>query len=255
MSAAVSFPAPTPSRPKRAWHHWTEREDNVIRMHWGIRPATQIASEIDRAPKAVYRRGTELGLGAGAPQGFEYESHAAARAGYARGTFRRILQWANVHIRPAASLPGSVGHDKIVEPQDVDRAVAAWCACEDLEQAAARHGYSPCTIRLWLQEAASRGEIELPARARRKRWRIARSVIDAVVAQHAERRTRETGRDAAARVGVSWNTLRAWLAEAGAVRPSPSAIDSAEVDRIVAAKRAAGSKAFRNATNNEGATA
>lgn len=257
MSAALSYPLvgePLRVRPRRASRHWTNREDDVIRMHWGIRPIEQIASEIERSALAVYNRGRELALGAGAPQGFEYESHAAARAGYDRGSFRRILQWANVHVRPAASIPGSVGHDHIVEPQDVDRAVAAWCACEHLEAAGQRHGYSPCTIRLWLEQAAKRGEIQLPPRAHRRWWRIPRTTIDMVVAQHTERRARETGRAAAERVGVSWNSLSKWLREAGCTRPSHNAVNSDDVDRIVAAKRAAGSKAFRATTTTEGET-
>jgi hypothetical protein len=171
---------------------------------------------------------------------------AAARAGYDHDALMRILRWANVHIRPAASHPDFTTRNKIVEPSDVDAAIAKWCATETLQWASERHGLSWPVLRRILVSAAERGVITLDARAKTRQWRVSAADVDAAVASH---RTRETWEGAARRVGVSSNTLIAWMSAAG-LRSSRAAkwwpVDSRDVDRVVTEKRAAGSRAFRD---------
>lgn len=232
-------------RPPRAWHHWTHRESSVVRLGWGHVPISHIAKQIDRTPRSVYRHAVEaLGLDAGCPQGFEYVSHAARRTGFSRGTMNRILAWAHVKVRAAASMPGSKGHERIVEPSSVDGAVARWCATETLVQAGVRLGYSAFTIGRVLKSAASRDEIALPPHERGKQWRIERSLTDLAFGRHM---AREGVIHAARRISVAPETMRRWLVEAGVPRPASGRwwLDPAVVTRIADAKRAADSKAFK----------
>ena len=251
MSAAVSLPVPT--RLARVWHHWTAHEDATLSMGWGIRPIQTIATDLKRTPNAVYKRAALLELGVGCPQGFEYVSDAAKRVGFHHTTLKNILRWASVFIRPAAARPGSKGRERIVEPSDVDVAVARWCACETIEQAGRRLGYSGCTVRRALLAAEKRGEISLGAR-HGWNWRVPSAVVDKVFAIILER---EDQVHAARRVGVSAVTLRTWLIAAGVPRGTSRTrwwVAPSAVDRVVAAKRATGTRAFRGTTNTQGGT-
>ena len=247
MSAAISLPVSAAGAlPPRFWHHWTEHEDAVLCVGWGVRSVMVLAAELGRTPNATYRRAQFLDLGLGCPQGCENVTGAAVRVGFSLGTLWKILRWGNVHVRRAMAHPKYPNRNHVVEPSDVDEAVAAWCACETVETAGRRTGYSGCTIARWLYDAQAAGEIELPPRAEKRMWRIPTKTIDSVVAKQM---ARETWRQASARVGVSVNTLVTWFREAGIERPATGRWlfpNTAHIDRLVAAKRAAGSRAFRD---------
>lgn len=224
-------------------------------MSWGHHTVSAIARQLGRKPRAIYKRAGALGLGRGIVQGFESVTAAALRTGFEYATLCNVLRWAHVHIRPAASFPSERnGRRRMVEPGDVDRAVARWCAAESLQDASRRTGFAEDALRIALRQAHERGEIELdPSRAINTRWRIDPTVIDLVVAN------RWNGREqllaASARVGVHEETLRRWLFEAGMTRPKGDRwwrLLPAEVDRVVAERRAGGSRASRNDETTQG---
>ena len=198
---------------------WTWRDDNQLRVLWGVHPIAKIASQIGRTDHAIYWRAKELGLGLGCPQGYEYISAAAERTGYAVTSLRRILNWAHVHIERAACRPDRASRSKhghvtwIVEPADVDQAIERWHQTETLERAAERYGVCSSVLARLLDDAAARGDKRVPKRpAFRRHWRIPSTLIDEVMA---ERSKRESVAAAAERVGVTAPTLAGWLRAAG----------------------------------------
>lgn len=152
-------------------------------MSWGIKRIEQIAATLGRAPKAIYCYANHLGLGLGVPQGFESIRHAAHRAGFRHAQLKQLLHWASVHVRPSATHPDFVGR-LIVEPADVDDAVARWCAAETARDAARRLGCNIAALHDALRDAEARGELPANARVGKGRqWRLDPLVIDRVVAE------------------------------------------------------------------------
>ncbi len=217
---------------------WSRDEDTAVCANWGIHSVSQIANALGRTPLAVYYRAThDLQLGGGCPQGFELIGQAAQRCGFHHATLLRILYWAHVKIRPAASRPGSGGRNHIVEPHDVDQAVASWLTCETLAMASRRLGYAGCTLREWIEDDERAGLVSLPDHVSDRHWRVPQATLDAVVSR---RMGRETKGHASRRHGVSVNTMTKWLREAGVSKRVKSLwlLDPAEVDRVVESRRA-----------------
>lgn len=132
---------------------WTAREDARLRFLWETSASLhQIAAEIGRPWKAVYHRAAFLELPFGVPQGYEYLSVAAKRAGFALRTFQRILEWAGVRIHRTRTRRLRREHPRrYVEPDDVDAAIARWNQTESVNGAARRLGVSEPTLRRWLR--------------------------------------------------------------------------------------------------------
>lgn len=226
---------------------WTAHDDARLQVLWGVHPLPKIAETLKRTEDSVYWRARELGLGVGCPQGFEYLSNAAARTGYAVSQLRRILNWAHVHILRATTRPGRLARTDhvtwVVEPSDVDEAITAWHQTETLERAAERRGVCSSVLGRLLAAAAAQGDKRVPPRPRfRKHWRIPSALVDALLDAKARR---ESVARAALRVRVTPPTLAGWLAAAGVPYSRRDGVDPAEVDRVVAEKRAAGCKAWR----------
>lgn len=214
---------------------WTDAEDAKLRVLWAVHPIQEIASTLNRTRLACYRRGRALGI---APQGYESLRAAAERTGYSRGGIRRILNWAHVRMlravvreEPKTDRPKQLRW--IVEPSDVDDAIARWHETETLECAAARHNMIGQKLRrLWL--AAAPFGVEIPRHRRWKQVRISSSLVDEMVEAY---RTRELLQDAAIRVGVSRQTLSAWLRQIG-IQASPIyGVPSGIVDHLVEEKK------------------
>lgn len=162
---------------------WTPADDAALRYAWGEGTLRQIATKLGHTPLSTYWRAQKLGLGLGCPDGYEYLSHAAERAGYTATQLRRILAWAGVKVRRSMSRNvrgGRVPH--IVVPFDVDDAVSRWHATETVEHAARRYGAHGDLVRRWLARAIAAG-VRVPPKPRSKaHWRVPSETIDAVVA-------------------------------------------------------------------------
>jgi hypothetical protein len=219
---------------------WTYRDDDHLRISWGPHPIRAIAKTLGRTEQAVYQRAKELGLGLGVPQGFETLTHAAERTGFATSQLRVILRAGGVRItrgltRPSHRVvrPHHVTH--IVEPHDVDEAVAAWLATETIQAGARRHGYEGSVLRRLALEAIAKGDARIPAPPTRARyrWRIPSAVIDELFAA---RSGLETVEQAADRHGLHRRTLLGYLAWGGLTFRRGMKLDPREVDRILASR-------------------
>lgn len=128
---------------------WTEADNNRLRVLWDLAiPLTRIAHELGRDKAAVYVHAQAMRLPLGCPEGFEHLTAAAERVGYPAKTLRRILAWAGVPVKVTLSRPVRASwRRQIVDPLDVDEAVAAWLKTEPAEAAARRLGISGDRLR------------------------------------------------------------------------------------------------------------
>lgn len=212
---------------------WTTEDDRRLKVLWGERPLAAIAKALDRTEVTTYWRAQKLGLALGMQPGHETLTEAAERTGFAADTLRGILFWAGVRRAPTMSRPDQdvLNTRKMLDPLDVDDAVAKWLACEVVNDAAKRRGMLGDTLAQWLLD--SRNPDVPPKPSGKRRWRVPTEVIDQVIA---ERRTLETMPQAAKRVGITRWTLSRWLDAAGVQRLGARGrqVRAADVDRLVA---------------------
>lgn len=164
---------------------WTTQDDIELRSLWysGLRLAA-IARRIDRTPAAVYVRAQHvLKLPLGVPEDCEYLSHAATRTGYETTQLWQICEWAGVEIRRCLARPTNprgrdVNRFHYVDPLDVDDAVKLWLRAEWVNTAAKARGLNGETLTKWLHKSGHKKKAGY-----RMRWRVASTVIDAVVEQ------------------------------------------------------------------------
>lgn len=194
---------------------WTPADDNRLRNLWGSHPVAHVAKMLGRTEATTYWRAQKLGLPLGCPQGMEYLTHAAERTGYQTSQLTRILRWAGVpEYRSASRKTGAARHFHVVDPFDVDEAIAAWLKTETAEFAAKSRGLVTETMVRILEQF---GEGVPPRPKKRKaHWRIPTEVIDAAIAK---RDQYETLSEAARRNGIAvWRMWRRAKA-AGVERP------------------------------------
>ena len=157
---------------------WTIEDDARLRRLWDAETTLrQIAKQMGRSEATTYWRAQKLGLKLGCPDGWEYLTHAAKRAGFGTVQLRRILRWAGVAIRRAITRPGAKRRGRpgagrltyVVAPGDVDAAVESWLETETLERAARRNGICGETLARRLRAIG----IDKQVRGKRKRhWRV-----------------------------------------------------------------------------------
>jgi hypothetical protein len=219
----------------RRRRRWTANDDAQLRLLWGSVGMAEILKKLGRTRKTTYWRAQKLGLRLGCPQGWEYITTAARRTGYAVSQLRRILAAHGVDLTLSYSRTEKTRRFHVVQPHDVDVAVAAWLATETVRDDAIRRGMCDATLRDWLIDAG----LEAPRQkaGSKKHWRLPSTTIDAVIAE------RETLVAAAKRVGVQHATLARWLAEAGVARVK-AFVRRSGVDRVVAAKKAGKTRAW-----------
>lgn len=160
------------ARTRRDMHRWTKAEEDELRWVWGAKTVATIAAQLDRTQRAVVTKARRLGLGIGVPNGWEYLTAAAQRAGYEVVQLRRILAFANVRIRPSASM-AKTGRYSVVDPDAVDRAVALWLSTETITEAARSRGLSRASL-----EKVVRAR--LPSPPKNTVWRIPTAFFDEV---------------------------------------------------------------------------
>lgn len=159
---------------------WTRADDERLRTLWDLGVAIAwVARELGRTQATTYWRAQKLGLPLGCPDGFEYLSVAADRTGYDASQLRRVLRWAGVPIRVSLGRPTQAGRRfHIVDPLDVDDAIAAWHETETLHSAAQRFGVADETMRRWLAAIG----VDDNGREFRTHWRIKSVDVDRAVA-------------------------------------------------------------------------
>ena len=165
---------------------WSTADDRLLSELWSEETLRALAKRLRRTSMAVYARAKHLALPLGCPQGYEYLSHAAARAGYWEEPLRRILELAGVRLRRTRGCPQkSKSRTHCVDPGSVDRAVLAWLQTETVGFAARRHGVSGATLRVWLGAAVKAGVHDVSAKpsGRSCHWRVRSDVINRVVCE------------------------------------------------------------------------
>lgn len=156
---------------------WTKDHDIDLRWLWesGL-SVTAIARRLSRTPLTTYWRARKLGLRCGCPEGFEYLNAAAERTGYERSTLTNILTWAGVttHRSMARPTKAAAYRFRIVDPMDVDDAIARWHETEPLETAARRVGVEAELLRRRLRAAGVPEE----RRAPKAHWRVRQEDVE-----------------------------------------------------------------------------
>lgn len=202
----------------------------MIFFFFRVRPRGEIARALGRSSSSVADKAYGLGLRSGIQQGYESIPTAAARLGYEIATLKRVLKWSNVPIvEPPGRTSGPTRKRNFcVEIEAATLAAQRWVASETVTAAARARGISGGALKRWLRQAGHRN-----TRVAGQVWRLPSALIDRVVR---ERRSSETCREAAARVGVREETMRDWLLRAG-VRPGRSGtwqVPREVVDRVAA---------------------
>ncbi len=210
---------------------WTANDDRRLVVLWGERSLAAVARALDRTEATTYWRAQKLGLPLGIQPGHETLTEAAERTGFSADTLRGILRWAGVRRSRTMSRPeaGIRYARQMLEPIDVDDAVAAWMACEVVNDAANRRGMLGDTLGRWLLESGLPVPPKPPCK---RRWRVPTELIERAIA---ERQTLETMPRAARRVGITRWTLSRWLDAAGVERMGARGrqVRAADVDRLV----------------------
>jgi hypothetical protein len=214
--------------PRRRW--WTAAEAARQGILWGSPGLTlaALAKEFRRPPLAIYAKAHQLGLRRGVPDGYISISEAARRCGMERKPLLDLFRRSNVPTYETLARPtASKYRFRYVDPDLAEKAVAAWTRTEILDPAARARGMCATTLRAILIAAGHR-----PPR-RHTFWRLRTADIDAAVASRPEHIN-----VAAARHGVTNQTLSGWLVAAGVmVKGSRQGLPSDVIDRVVAAQR------------------
>ncbi len=203
---------------------WTADELERLRAQWGLESLDAIARALGRTRLTVYWQAQRLGLPLGCDEDHEYLSAAAARCGYDTIQLRRILKWAGVPVLSAYSRKRR-GRTHLVDPYEVDDAVARWLRTETVEAAARRVGTTGCVLLKWLRKAGvepQRAPGWKPGTRENKRhMRVESAEVDRVIRERAEARERSESVGAIARrLGLTTRTLTKWLEESGLERPA-----------------------------------
>ena len=219
---------------------WTAEEDERVRMNWGLSTIEEMALMLGRTRDAIFYRATWiLKLPSGAPEGWEFLTHAADRVGYSRQALRTILRWAGVKLSlPYQDLRGKSPQARIVETIDIDDAVELWMKTETQAEAARRVGVGYKQLGRWIAE--EQGKAKRLSKTPKSTLRIAVAETDRVVAAHRAREsTKERIREGAIRHGLTPTRLCRWLRNAGVARARRfDRVERAVIDSVVATERA-----------------
>lgn len=213
---------------------WSSDDDQELAALWGEMALGSIAKSLRRTVATVYWRARKLNLKHGCPRGLEYLSGAATRTGYDPKTLRVILKAQGVRLLPAFARPTKAKrHFHVVDPQDVDDALARHHEGAPVQQHARELGMSGDCLRVWLLRARAAGlRVPAPPTIKKGCWHVSSRVVAEVMAWRA---TLETVQHAAKRLRTDAESLRARLRAAG-LKQLPNDrcwwLPRAEVDRV-----------------------
>jgi transposase len=219
---------------------WTDEERARLKILFGTVPVTELAATLRRTKRAIRDMANDLGIrAADIRQGFELINAAARRLGVWPMTMQRIIRWSHIQWhRPLMfdDHPTSHWAHRLYETADIDAAFERWSRLETLQQASRRTGWSATSLRGWLLEAGV--SAHKTGRQKQALWRVEPADVDRVVAEHM---STDTIRSAAARAGVSVQTMDRWLRSAGVVTGrragTPHRLDRVVVDRVIETRR------------------
>jgi phage antirepressor YoqD-like protein len=193
---------------------WTDEESETLRRMWGWEPIYTISRALNKTPKAIFYRSVILGLRLVVPEGYDFVTNAAERAGFSVKAFQRIMRIYRVPVRAHYGRTRERGkrcyHHHIVDLERADEAVAKFMKTENLRQAAKARGLDTRRLVCWLTDAGVR--IIRTGNGPKPFMRASTEDIDRVVA---DRRGYEWITEGARRHGISQSTLRNWLLKHG----------------------------------------
>lgn len=195
---------------------WTASDDKQLRDLWdcGFRLSV-IAERLGRSEVTTYWRAQKIGLKLGCPEGFEYLTHAAKRAGYTTDQLYKILRWAKVRVQMSVTRDrGRTRHFHFVDPVEVDDAVAEWNQTETVEAASRRLGVNSEKLWRWLKAAG----IEADGREPHEHLRLFPEHVERAIDVGRNSMTAISVRQAAKTFGITGQTLASCLRRAGVKR-------------------------------------
>lgn len=205
---------------------WTRKEDEVLRNSWNEVGTRSLVKRLKgRTLCAIYERARHLGLRAGTPQGMTSVKALSKdpRWGYDYYKTLKMLRAHGVtlHRYSYASLKVSARGTLYVEEADAREAAEAWeraiavqrVGKESPKEAARRLGIRSHMMAEWL---TNEGLLGPQCKGVKRRFWAEPKVYDALVEKYRKRpKARPAGqecpKDAAKRLGVSYDTLRRWM--------------------------------------------
>lgn len=231
---------------------WSAEDDQQLSALWGEQSLGWIARVMKRTTMTVYWRARKLGLKRGCPRGLEYVSAAAARTGYDPKSLKAILKAQGVRLMPAFARPTKAKrHFHVVDPQDVDDAIARHHEGAPVQQHARDLGVSGDYLRVWLLRARAAGmRVPAPPAIKKGCWHVSSKTVAEVMAWRA---TLETPRNAAKRLRTDPVRLRAALIAAGLSRGTDRCwwVPRVDVERVFADMLKARKRKPARAAQNE----
>jgi hypothetical protein len=91
---------------------WTQEELDILRFFWTHKPPESIAGMIDRNPRAVQKKGEELGLNRMARKAYMSMKQLEERSGYERGQIKKAAQKLGMRLRRLKTTRGTAWHAK-----------------------------------------------------------------------------------------------------------------------------------------------
>lgn len=217
---------------------WSAEDDQELAALWGEMSLGTIAKRMKRTVATTYWRARKLGLKRGCPRGLEYLTSAAERTGYDTKTLRAILKANGVRLLPAFARPTKAKrHFHVVDPQDVDDALAKHHEGAPVQQHAREYGVSGDCLRFWLLRARAAGfDIPAPPTQARCYWHVRTETVAKVMAWRA---SQETVMGGAKRLGLNRETLHRLLLAAGFVKPPGKTwwVFKADVDSVAGGRK------------------
>ena len=209
---------------------WTPEEDRTLRALWGEDGTAALLKKLPhRGATALYNRATFLGLRGGAPQGFVSIKSLSEDPSWGYPYYKtvEIIRAAGLRLHYFNYSSKDVGKKRGIAYVEEDEAIEAaslweksWAGKERVLDAAKRLKIRVMTLRTWVTED---GLVPPKAEGKKQHFWALPEVYDDVVARHRNRKVEPDGKEgvpeASARLGVSGNTLVAWLTKAELLPP------------------------------------